>query len=273
MPRIQGIALAGDVAQLAANGQDLVQLDSNDFYQVILQRLQVASATQEWEEDFRALFQLDREEHGRCIRCGHERLIARIPETGILLNVPTATTTFNAALSRFFQERRTFHCAICVADTTHLVTTSIQAGPQILKIKLAIFQMKKSEKKDKNGNPQPATEHKINHRMAHPNILDLTQYQENAHLPLRYRLSSVISHSGEGTETAGGHYIASVRGPGDRITCLSDSVRQTFTQAQFEASPQVAGISPPAKQVYVLTYLRDEGRLQREIKNLESTLN
>lgn len=133
--------------------------------------------------------------------------------------------------------------------------------------------MKKSEKKDKNGNPQPATEHKINHRMAHPNILDLTQYQENAHLPLRYRLSSVISHSGEGTETAGGHYIASVRGPGNRITCISDSVTETFTQAQFEASPQVAGISPPAKEVYVLTYLRDDGRLQREMKNLESTLN
>ncbi|KAI4621429.1 uncharacterized protein J4E87_006646 [Alternaria ethzedia] len=211
MPRIQGIALAGDVAQLAANGS-MVQMDSNDFYQVILQRLQVASETQEWEEDFRALFQLDRQENGR-------------------------------------------------------------SGPQILKIKLAIFQMKKSEKKDKKGNPQPATEHKINHRMAHPNILDLTQYQENAHLPLRYRLSSVISHSGEGTESAGGHYIASVRGPGGRITCISDSVTETFTQDQFEASPQVAGISPPAKEVYVLTYLRDDGRLQREMKNLESTLN
>ena len=43
MPRIQGIALAGDVAQLAANGS-MIQMDSNDFYQVILQRLQVASA-------------------------------------------------------------------------------------------------------------------------------------------------------------------------------------------------------------------------------------
>lgn len=42
VPRIQGIALAGDVAQLAANGS-MVQMDSNDFYQVILQRLQVAS--------------------------------------------------------------------------------------------------------------------------------------------------------------------------------------------------------------------------------------
>lgn len=193
-----------------------------------------------------------------------------------MLDVPTPTTTFNAALSRFFSERRTFHCSICGTNTTHRVTTRIQAGPQILKIKLVILQLKISEKKDKNGNPLPATEYKINHSMAHPNILDLTQHQENAHLPLRYRLSSVISHSGEGTESAGGHYIASVRGPGGHITCLSDSARETFTQAQFEASPQVAGISPPPKQVYVLTYLRDDGRLtkeQREMKNLESTLN
>jgi len=44
MRRIRRIALAGGVARWNANRSGIIQLDSNDFYQMILQRLEIASA-------------------------------------------------------------------------------------------------------------------------------------------------------------------------------------------------------------------------------------
>jgi ubiquitin C-terminal hydrolase len=89
-------------------------------------------------------------------------------------------------------------------------------------------------------------------------------------LPLQYRLSSVIAHTGGGA--AGGHYMASVRGQGGQMFAISDTAVQNFTHAEFLASPQRPRRVWDANfTVYVLTYLREEGQLtkgQREVSKL-----
>lgn len=90
--------------------------------------------------------------------------------------------------------------------------------------------------------------------------LDLTQYQTsdpNA-LPLRYTLSSIISHAGP-TLTEG-HYIASVRSPGpNHFHTINDGDVQSINRARFLQNPQRSRFSAKRKfQVYILTYFMSD---------------
>ena len=102
--------------------------------------------------------------------------------------------------------------------------------------------------------------YKVNHRLQHPDFLDLTNHQLHDTFPLHYRLSSVISHTGPGVqEGAGGHYIASVRDPGaSQFTCILDRSTEAISHAQFLRSPQRKSQFPGNFQVYILTYVREE---------------
>jgi len=126
------------------------------------------------------------------------------------------------------------------------------------------------------------------HTLNYPEIPDLTTHQQNPTLPLQYRLTGVVSHTGPRTDF--GHYIASVRGrvPGV-FPCISDEELEDFDLQEFLTNPQnpvTRGMQANGGfQVYMLCYERDDtirnmpvatgsvgggvkGRLARELRGL-----
>jgi hypothetical protein len=60
----------------------------------------------------------------------------------------------------------------------------------------------------------------LDHQSSQCGVLVLSAKLHNT-FPLQYRLSSVVSLSGPSLKKKGGHYIASVRGPGPTpMTCI-----------------------------------------------------
>jgi hypothetical protein len=61
-----------------------------------------------------------------------------------------------------------------------------------------------------------------------------------------------------------------------QIRCMSDSIMETITPAQMLGSPQRSvNVSPTPKQVYVLTYIKDDiaqSGAQRKALRLESQM-
>jgi ubiquitin C-terminal hydrolase len=180
----------------------------------------------------------------------------------MMLDVTRTTPSFDQALADFFQRTQPdLFCTQCGLNRDQTLETKIIAAPQILKISLQIFRSRFTGKRIGKNKVKQMRDYKVNHTLQHPDVLDLTDRQLHNALPLRYRLSSVISHSGTGLKKGGGHYVASARGPGGQVRCISDSAVQNFTQQQFLASPQDANIVSPGspKQVYILTYVREKG--------------
>jgi len=198
----------------------------------------------------------------QCLTCQHRyRSTVQHDTPGLLLSLTKTTPSFNHALNSYFQSQIRVNCPQCTANTNQSVDSQIVAAPQILKVAMTIFTQEPYGPKDKNGSRKQRNV-KLQHTHQHPDVLDLTTRQMHNSLPLRYRLSSVISHVGDGTTA--GHYVASVRGQGGRIQAISDSDTQNFTQAQFLASPQVPSqVWEGNFTVYVLTYLREDGQLTR----------
>ena len=82
-----------------------------------------------------------------------------------------------------------------------------------------------------------------------PTILDLADLQVEDEVPLRYQLSSVISHTGnDGT----GHWIAAARAE-DAIFSISNHNVLKKSEEYLRANPQLYG---GAFQAGVLTYIR-----------------
>lgn len=181
----------------------------------------------------------------------------------------------NAITAGFQHTVQDVYCDECFQNQDKYRSCEIVAAPKILHVQIAILQI----------------DGKIMHSMTYPEILDLTPFQQFTALPLQYRLSGVISHSGESANF--GHYIASVRGRNpDEFMCISDDDREDFSLAEILANPQhpqVEQIShEDGYQVYMLSYIRDDtnrqmpprpskggkrtgrGRLTRELKNLMS---
>ncbi|KAL5431664.1 hypothetical protein PMIN07_010917 [Paraphaeosphaeria minitans] len=132
------------------------------------------------------------------------------------------------------------------ANTDKLQVWRIRATPRILAITLAIF-------------GYDGTAFKRLHALTIGNELDLTRYQEAKVLPLKYKLSSVVSHSGHAPNS--GHYVASVRSQGDNpFYNINDRAVWPINATQFHANPQ----HPPGVhtkhgfQAYTLTYIYDE---------------
>lgn len=77
-------------------------------------------------------------------------------------------------------------CQACGGNQRKTRWTEIIAAPKILRIHLQIL----------------GFEHKIYHTLSYPDNLDLTALQQIPRLPLRYQLSSVVSHYGHYVDTA-----------------------------------------------------------------------
>jgi ubiquitin C-terminal hydrolase len=219
------------------------------------------SRAPKWSEEFCTLFTLTINEVKQCIACGHrERSDVQHEGPGMMVDVTPTTPDWNQAITNFFHRTQAgLHCANC-ATRNHDVETNIVAAPQILRIALQIFKQDIifPDPEEEDGEVT-VNRYKVNHTLQHPDILDLTNHQLHNTFPLQYKLSSVISHSGPGLKEKGGHYIASVRGPGlTPITCISDERRERFSQLQFESNPQTTALSRGNFQVYILTYVRED---------------
>lgn len=94
----------------------------------------------------------------------------------------------------------------CSHDTTRPSTLRIVTAPHVLVIQICRFDSQKGAAK-------------IRDKISFDEYLELTRYQEGSS-NLRYRLRSVVQHSGR---LDSGHYITSVRGPRDTWMTLNDS--------------------------------------------------
>ncbi|KAF2799548.1 cysteine proteinase, partial [Melanomma pulvis-pyrius CBS 109.77] len=83
------------------------------------------------------------------------------------------------------------------SSSMHSRIDRIEAAPEVLRVQLLIVDL--------------ISQRKLSTYVELPKFMDLTPYQSNAQLPLKYRLQAVIAHEGE--TISYGHYISMVRGP------------------------------------------------------------
>jgi ubiquitin C-terminal hydrolase len=201
-----------------------------------------------WQAQLDTLYRLDIQCTDTCRTCDS---VSNPPneETRMLsLGVNIADTTIYDAVSRSFSETMTgVYCSECETNRTKDRVRYILAAPKVLVVHLQIL--------------TPVS--KVYHALTYPENLDLTARQTHTTLPLRYRLTGVVSHGGNGIE--GGHYIASVRQrvPGDYM-CISDDNREDFNLQEFTTNPQrptQPNMLPRKRgyQVYMCMYEREDG--------------
>ncbi|KAF2855033.1 cysteine proteinase [Plenodomus tracheiphilus IPT5] len=270
------IAFPRDIERIAINrGMYLAntQDDSAELYQFLLREVKKATDKRVfpmWRREFHALFSLDTTVNVTCNACNQERFSSTRREQGMVLSVSNHNSTWNNVLDGYFREDvNNLTCPTCNAQTNQVARSKIVAAPQILKIRLSIFNWVPPSAPGIQGQML-----KVHHHVHYPDILNLQNRQLHDHLPLRYRLSSVISHAG--ADINSGHYIASARGPRDDqdIRCISDSNTEQFKQSQLLQSPQrPTQVSHSVLEAYVLTYIKQDVPLTRQQRKIEALVS
>ncbi|KAG9195597.1 hypothetical protein G6011_00718 [Alternaria panax] len=206
-------------------------------------------ANTDWKARYDALFILQLECIWSCATCN--TVVNPLPpgtnEDGVGFNNiginPMGTPdSLNAAIYRFFEpaDLGIRSCTQCNTPQRRNQTLRIEASPEYLRIKISIVDFVNLAMV-KNFNP-----------VALPNLLDLSEYQATrAVSSLKYKLSSVISHSGETLDA--GHWVASVRGPRE-VFYINDGVAVQKLSFELRANPQMYGTS--GTQAVVLMYKR-----------------
>ncbi|KAF2033467.1 hypothetical protein EK21DRAFT_86263 [Setomelanomma holmii] len=158
-----------------------------------------------WNEEWRALFQLDYEEETLCMPCG---LITVTNQSASMLNVAydpamLATGDLDTILTQtFFMTAGHAPCANCPGTTHHIFRRRITAAPQILRICVDI-----------NSPPGPIPHAQLGQTTKQldpwnvPDQLHLRFRQLNHSLPLTYTLSSAIAHGGNGGRMESGGIV------------------------------------------------------------------
>ncbi|KAF1844713.1 cysteine proteinase [Cucurbitaria berberidis CBS 394.84] len=246
------------------------QEDAHDFYTWVLDALSRDAPNRDWLPRLHTLYRINIQASDTCRTCGY---VTNPPmDTPTTLDVgvlPKYTDIHQAITDTLHHDIPGRHCRRCRQNRNFSRDCEIVAAPKILVVMFRIL-------------VYPS---KITHPIPCPEDLDLTAYQQVRTLPLRYRLSSLVSHGGGGED--GGHYIATVRGQNaGTYTCISDAAMMPVTHAEFLANPQrPTGLTDYNQlQVYLLSYIRDDegrampaaptgrkgykGRLRRELRNL-----
>ncbi|CAO2648438.1 Nn.00g077050.m01.CDS01 [Neocucurbitaria sp. VM-36] len=245
------------------------QEDAHDFYMWMIEALSRNPPNRDWLPQLQTLYRINLQESDTC-PCGY---ISQPPmETPTILEVgvlDTYTNIHQAIQDALHYDMLGRYCKRCKQYRNFRRDCEIVVAPKILIVKFRILMFRR----------------KIRHTLPCPEDLDLTAHQQVPTLPLRYRLSSLVSHGGGHN---GGHYIATVRGQEQgTYTCLSDHRRFNFTHAEFLQNPQGRGRRIPGHnhfEVYMLSYIRDDsvrampaapgqtkaykGRLRKELRNL-----
>ncbi|KAJ4347859.1 uncharacterized protein N0V89_009229 [Didymosphaeria variabile] len=242
------------------------QDDANNFYEFFLfsDEHGLAAGDSEWKREFDAIFGVEIVPFDTCYECGVERMRTVEPTTGLIIPFPPdMPNSLAGAIHHAFavEQLKEYHCE---TPSCHRLRRTkykghdgppqsrrkvLRKAPRVLKIRILI-----GEDGAQYGNKRFDT-------LAIDEHLDLGQYQESdsAKAPLTYQLSTVVSHSGESLDA--GHYIVSVRNPGDRpyYNISDDDWVEPISRQQFTANPQGNRRTESEQfEVYTLTYIMDE---------------
>ncbi|KAL1601433.1 Ubiquitin carboxyl-terminal hydrolase 26 [Paraconiothyrium brasiliense] len=212
-------------------------------------------------EQYNALFRVYLVPFHTCQVCGVETESRENTDVGIAIDVLTQHNTVDDAIQYKFRNdpgpQSACHSDICNgANTVKDQLWVLRAAPRILRVTLLLF----------NHNPVTNTYQKNMHALKIGEELDLTQYQECKGVPLKYRLSAVVPHSGPRANA--GHYVASVRSQGENpYYNINDRQVGQIDGAAFTANPQrPPGFKSAGFQAYILTYIRDEAPLEQYLR-------
>ncbi|KAJ4369787.1 hypothetical protein N0V83_005551 [Neocucurbitaria cava] len=199
----QALTLIADSA--TADRQALV--DAYDFYEWITAHNQMGDPQNAllndprnpWDNEHKALFQLDVKERQQCLTCGLFTGPAAPRQYGIVepqydARAPqyqNALRTLDAILADWFTDDQwPENCQTCRSEQPFRYSRTIEAAPQVLRVKV-LFNIDIDGHILKQCQP-----------FAIQDPLDLSQHQENQGLPLLYTLSSAIAHGGLGVAEA-----------------------------------------------------------------------
>ncbi|KAH7073538.1 hypothetical protein BKA63DRAFT_575801 [Paraphoma chrysanthemicola] len=201
--------------------------DAAEFYQWVTAQMKHANAPAQgtsaydawavknwreawWNEEYRAIFQLDYDEEDTCRECG---MVVKSSASAMTMNVvfdPATMHDLDGILTQsFFAHVRQAPCEVCAALTMHHRRRHITAAPQVLRICVDI-NTPSGHVADRFLNQTT----KQLHPWDVPDQLNLGPRQANASLPLEYTLSSAIAHGGSGgrMEVGGQVVLPAARG-------------------------------------------------------------
>ncbi|KAF2262905.1 cysteine proteinase [Lojkania enalia] len=245
-------------------GGPIPQEDAELFYTQLLHELDDSVNTlipgiTPWSDQYAALFTIQRSTTRLCNTCNTPRTIPiTVPSIIARQDIGFISIPINqhdhdsvsAAIHRHMQPSALglLQCTTCNANQQFTDHHAIIAAPEYLRIKLNIVYH------DAAGNV-----HKITNPIALDKTLDLTQYQTDRSTPLKYKLISVIQHSGQGLQS--GHYAATVKGRAG-VAVVDDGVVRDVAERRLRDNPMVWGGAGKGMrfQAVVLMYVRTRNR-------------
>jgi hypothetical protein len=138
-----------------------------------------------WDNEFKAIFQLDVDERRSC--SGYAKPAASAQEYGIVCaryDLQRHQTLGDTMEDWFENDCETQSCATCGRPEVQVLFRRIEAAPQVSRIKVDLYTAVGGVK-TKQGTPFTV-----------PDVLDLRRHQTCQELPLGYTLSSAIAHGG-----------------------------------------------------------------------------
>lgn len=210
------------------------QEDSHEFLQYLLGTVEDTEGVP--TEQFDPLFKIAHATSWTCSHC-KKKHAKTDPAVAILsLPVPQHETTLRSCLDTYHKEpETTIRCDKCSTNLPRTRALRIAYAPEVLPIQLARFV---------KTNPHKPAKKNVSY-VDYPESLDLSRWSVDTSKPLRYRLDSVVAHSGN---LKAGHYIAFVRGP-DGVMVASDS---DISKSSIASMRKPGGHFTP----YILTYVR-----------------
>jgi hypothetical protein len=142
-----------------------------------------------WNNELKAMFQLDIKDTRTCNNCGAGATVAPIAQVrAVEVDFDPARNSLDEMLENdFFQRQPALNCVACGGIRHHNTVRTIIAAPQVLRIRVNIVHTVAGGQTTKYLNGWGI-----------PYELDLTANQANDRLPLTYTLSSAIAHREDG---------------------------------------------------------------------------
>ncbi|KAF2826420.1 hypothetical protein CC86DRAFT_406693 [Ophiobolus disseminans] len=169
-----------------------------------------------WNREWEAMFLLDYSESKRCPACLSVDKQDNW-ESKIQVALDPAMADLDQILdSGFFNQTQSHQCGTCNAAGEHRVRRRIKAAPQVLRIEVQL------------ATTVAGQVMKQLHPWDVPELLDLTQYQLNAELPLQYNLSSAIAHAGSNGHQEVGGVARATKGESSESSGLDDDELEKY---------------------------------------------